>query len=234
MEKMELLWAYMEEDMKADRIASEIRRSPLRQKLEKIRDYILEQQKVYKQMQEQVAVLADRKDAIRDAIARCEDQLKTLNDRFQANPPETLEATQAMLAEVEKQRRTISTYEAEMKRMLKISTDYSGRAQHIRVSTAKAKQDFDQMKVLYEKESQEKKADLEKQRAVAREKLDGIPADLLSEYNNIKKHIAPPMARMLYGACSGCNTSQPSALLHKIEEGSEIVECETCGRILIK
>lgn len=234
MEKMELLWAYMEEDMKADRIASNIRRSPLRQKLEKTRDYILEQQKVYKQMQEQVAVLADRKDAIRDAITRCEDQLKTLTERFKTNPPDSLEATQAMLSEVEKQRRTISTYEAEMKRMLKTSTDYSSRAQHIRVSTAKAKQEFDQMKVLYEKESLEKKADLEKQRAAAKEKLDGIPEDLLAEYNNIKKHIAPPMARLVNGACSGCNTSQPSALLHKIEEGTEIVECETCGRILIK
>ena len=234
MDQMELLWAFMEEDIKADRIASEIKRSPLRQKLEKTRDFILEQQKIYKQMEEQVAVLTDRKDAIRDAIVRCEDQIKGLTERVAANPPTTVEAAQAMAAEAEKYRRTIMSYEAEMKRILKTSTDQSSRAQNIRVSAAKAKQEFDQMKVQYEQESREKKTELEKQRAVARTKIAGIPEQLMGEYNNIKKHIAPPMARLINGACSGCNTAQPSALLRKIEDGREVVECETCGRMLIK
>lgn len=34
-QELELLWAYQQEDMAADRIANEIRRSPTRQKLEK-------------------------------------------------------------------------------------------------------------------------------------------------------------------------------------------------------
>ncbi len=68
MDKMELLWDYMQEDIKADRIELEIKRSPLRQKLEKTRDFIMSQQKVYKDMEERVAISADRKDAIRDAL----------------------------------------------------------------------------------------------------------------------------------------------------------------------
>ena len=52
----------------ADRIELEIKRSPLRQKLEKTRDFIMSQQKVYKDMEERVAISADRKDAIRDAL----------------------------------------------------------------------------------------------------------------------------------------------------------------------
>lgn len=234
MDQMELLWAYMEEDMKADRIASEIKRSPLRQKLEKTRDFIMDQQKTYKQMEEQVAILTDRKDAIRDAIKRCEDQINNLRDRVTAEPPTTLEAARSMAAEVEKYRSTILNYESEMRRIQKNSTDHASRAQNIRISTAKAKQEFDQMKLVYEKESREKKADLEKQRMVAAAKSEGIPADLMAEYNSVKKHTAPPMARLVNGACSGCNTSQPSALLRKIEDGIGIVECETCGRMLIK
>ena len=58
-QELELLWAYQQEDMAADRIASEIRRSPTRQKLEKDRDFIMEQQKRFKQIEEQIAVLAD-------------------------------------------------------------------------------------------------------------------------------------------------------------------------------
>ena len=37
MDKMEQLWNYMQEDIKADKIDTEIRRSPLRQKLEKLK-----------------------------------------------------------------------------------------------------------------------------------------------------------------------------------------------------
>ena len=85
-QQLELMWQYQQEDMKADRIANDIRRSPTRQKLEKSRDFIMEQQKLYKQIEEQVAVMADRKDAIRDAIARCEEQLNALKSARAGTP----------------------------------------------------------------------------------------------------------------------------------------------------
>ena len=58
-------------------------------------------------------------------------------------------------------------------------------------------------------------------------------AALLEEYNAIRKHTVPPVARLIYGQCSGCNTSLPSAILSKIKGGS-LVECETCGRMIIQ
>ena len=57
MEKYEALWAYQTEDMKADAIAAAIRRSPTRQKLEKARDFILDRQKQYKQIEEDIGKL---------------------------------------------------------------------------------------------------------------------------------------------------------------------------------
>ena len=97
-QELELLWAYQQEDMAADRIASEIRRSPTRQKLEKDRDFIMEQQKRFKQIEEQIAVLADRVDAIKDAIVRCEEQIKNVTARFEAEPPADLDAARSMIA----------------------------------------------------------------------------------------------------------------------------------------
>ena len=55
---------------------------------------------------------------------------------------------------------------------------------------------------------------------------------MLEEYETIKKHISPPVARLIHGQCSGCNTSLPSAILSKIKGGT-LVECETCGRMII-
>ena len=145
-----------------------------------------------------------------------------------------------MLAEAEKYRQTISEYEKEMSRIVKQSNECNRRAGEILSTAAKAKQDFDRYKKEYQseldkdKESGNKKEEIEKQRAAAAELAKDIPQRLMDEYISIKKHILPPLAKLVNGACSGCNTSQPSALLAKINGGADIVECETCGRMLIK
>ena len=69
MEKFEALWAFQEEDVKADAIANAIKRSPTRQKLEKARDFILDRQKQYKQIESEITAMADRKDIIEQAVA---------------------------------------------------------------------------------------------------------------------------------------------------------------------
>lgn len=232
-QQLELMWQYQQEDMKADRLANDIRRSPTRQKLEKSRDFIIEQQKRYKQIEKQVAMLADRKDAIRDAIDRCQEQVSAIAARFEQNPPEDEAAAHAMLAEAAKVRDTIASYEQEMRRMAKDSNDYDQKQRSCRVEAAKTKVEFDKLKVVYDKEIGEKKAALDVQRAAADAKAVGIEAALMEEYNTIKKRITPPMARLINNQCSGCNTAQPSSLLSKIKSGTELVECETCGRMII-
>lgn len=234
MDQFEQLWAYMEEDMKADQIDREIKRNPLRQKLEKLRDYVLDHQKAYSQIVEQVAILADRKDVIRDALKRLQDQVKTLEERFSKEPPADLDAARELIAEVEKCRKDIVHYEAEIRRMHKESADFDSRARTLRVEASTAKQEFDAQKIVYDKETAEKKVVLRTQRAVADAKMEGIPEALLAQYNSVKKHVVPPIARLNGSQCSGCNTSLPSAILRKINESSEVIECETCGRMLFK
>ena len=188
-QELELLWAYQQEDMAADRIANEIRRSPTRQKLEKNRNFIIEQQKRFKQIEEQVSILADRVDAIKDAIARCEEQIKGITSRFEAQPPTDLEAARSMLAEISKHRETIGSYEQEMRRIVKDTSDYDNKQRSIRHEAAKAKQEFDQLKVGYDQELKTQKAALDAQRAVAASKKAGISPELLEEYNDHKKRI---------------------------------------------
>ena len=71
MDQLAMLWQYQVEDRKADKLEQELSRSPLRQKMNTCRTQFNAKQKQYKQMEEQVAILSDRKDAIRDAITRC-------------------------------------------------------------------------------------------------------------------------------------------------------------------
>ena len=233
MEQLNMLWAYQQEDMKADRLANEIRRSPTRQKLEKQRAFIMDQQKIYNQLGEQMAQMADRMDIIREALPRCEEQLNALQQKAEQNPPADLEAVRALIAELSRCQDTINHYEAEMRRMAKDSNTCATRQQACRKEAARVKIEFDTLKASYEAELKAQKAALEAQRAVADEKAKGIDAALMEEYNVIKKHITPPMAKLIGDQCGGCNTSLPSAVLRKIKSGTEMIECETCGRMII-
>ena len=232
MEKYEALWAYQVEDMKADAIALAIKRSPTRQKLEKARDFILDRQKQYKQSEEDIGAMVDRKDIIAQAIVRSKEQLDSLQKRFEAAPPTTSDEVKSLLAEVSRCRDTIRQYEVEISRIVK-ETDANEKLQRsVRLDAANAKKSFDQLKADYEEESKSKKEDLETQRAKAKSVMDQVDPALLEEYETIKKHISPPVARLVHGQCSGCNTSLPSAILSKIKGGT-LVECETCGRMII-
>ena len=233
MEKYEALWAYQTEDMKADAIANAIKRSPTRQKLEKARDFILDRQKKYKQIEEDVSAMVDRKDIIAQAVDRAREQLQVLQTRYENEALATPEEVKALLSEVSRCRDTIRQYEAEISRIVK-ETDSDDKLQRsVRLEAANAKQAFDQLKADYEEESKSKKGELDAQRAKARELMDQVDPALLEEYETIKKHISPPVARLTHGQCSGCNTSLPSATLSKIKNGA-LIECETCGRMIIQ
>lgn len=235
MDQLTMLWEYQLEDMKADKMAHEIRRSPLRQKMENDRNLYMERQKQHKQIEEQVAVLADRKDAVRDALKRSEEQLKALQNRFEATPPADADAARAMISEVTKCRETIMGYEQEMKRLSSEAREHDQRGNSIRSEAARLRSEFESLKAQYDKEMPAKKAALDAQRAAADQKAAAITPELMAHYNRIKKHITPPLARLMVDQCSGCNTSLPSAVLHKVRNASdELVECESCGRIIIR
>lgn len=233
MDSFETLWAFQVEDMKADAIANEIKRSPVRLKLEKSRDFILECKKKYAQIEEEITAMTDRKDVISDALTHSEEQLGALQTRITDTPPRTAEEARELIGEVARCRETIMQYETEIRRIVKESNSHEQRQRNVRLEAAKAKQTFDQLKLSYDAESQAKKTELEAQKAKAKELAAGVESELMETYLSIKKHITPPIARLAHGQCSGCNTAIPSAVLSKIKNGS-MVECETCGRIIIQ
>ncbi|MBQ6399978.1 MAG: hypothetical protein IJI21_07645 [Clostridia bacterium] len=233
MEQFEALWTYQTEDLKAEAIANSIKRSPIRQKVEKTVELIKDRQKQYKQIEEDIAVMTDRKDILCQAVANSEAQLKALQNQFESNPPQTAEAVRALLTEVSRFRETIRQYESEISRIVRESAVQDKQQMTVRREAAAAKKSFDELKAQYEEESRGLKEELEKQRKVAKELEATVPPNLLEEYEVIKRHISPPVVRLRYGQCSGCNTSLPSATLAKIKNGA-LVECETCGRMIIQ
>ena len=218
------LWNFMQVDMAADNFEAEMRKSPNRQKLLKRRNLLLELQNNNKRIDSEIAVM-------RDAAARLEALLKTALEELQAAPPADMDEAQRKLDSVQKLTDTISRYEQELTKMRKDADSRDRQQKDIRVRAAKAKQEYDQIKAVYDKEYKQDTAKLaEMKKNIEAEAAKQNP-ERLERYRSITQHCTPPMARLADGQCCGCFMQLPSATLRALKEGT-LVECDNCGRIL--
>lgn len=230
--QLDTLWQFMQVDMEADGFENKMRQSANRQKLIKQRDFLKDQQANMKKLENDVAVMQDRLEAVQDEAVRLEKVLASLSEELNANPPENVEDAQKQAENVQKLLDTLSRYEQELQKMRKDADVKDRQQKEIRVRAAKTKQEYDQLKVTYDKEFKEDTAKLQKMRARTDEEAKKIDPGLLNKYKSIKQHCTPPMAKLVNGQCSGCFMSLPSATLLEIRNGERIVECDNCGRIL--
>lgn len=234
MEQTELLWEFQQADMAADAFETEIKRSPTRIALKKNRDFLMEQQNAVKRMEEEIAEMVDRVDVIKLAISRIEEQLGTLKKRMEDTPPENVSQAQDMNRDAQKLLSNLGSYEQEMRRIQQDAADRDRLEKEIRVKYAKVKGEYDKQKVAYEAEYKEQLKALEEKKRIAQEKSKGIEPAFLEKYQSIKLHCVPPVAKLFGDQCGGCNMSLPQVTLRKIKGGTKIIECETCGRMIIQ
>ena len=230
--QLDTLWQFMQVDMEADGFENRMRQSANRQKLIKQRDFLKDQQANMKKLENDVAVMQDRLEAVQDEAVRLEKVLASLSEELNANPPENVEDAQKQAENVQKLLDTLTRYEQELQKMRKDADVKDRQQKEIRVRAAKTKQEYDQLKVTYDKEFKEDTAKLQRMRARTDEEAKKVDPGLLNKYKSIKQHCTPPMAKLVNGQCSGCFMSLPSATLLEIRNGERIVECDNCGRIL--
>jgi len=230
--QLDTLWQFMQVDMEADGFETKMRQSPNRQKLIKARDFLKDQQANMKKLENDVAVMQDRLEAVKDEADRLEKVLGNLTEEIAANPPANVEEANKQAESVQKLLDTLSRYEQELAKMRKDADVKDRQQKEIRVRAAKTKQEFDQLKVEYDKEFKADTVTLQKMRAHTDQEAKKVDPGLLEKYKSIKQHCTPPMAKLVNGQCSGCFMSLPSATLLEIRDGKRIVECDNCGRIL--
>ena len=233
MEQIEMLWEFQQADMEADALENEIKRSPNRLALKKNREFLLEQQNLIKQMEEQVAEMLDRVDIITDAIGLQQEQLRTLTTRLTETPPENLEQARAFSHEAQRLMGDIQNYEQEMKRIQQDAADHDRVQKEISIKFSKVKAEYERQRVEYEEEYKEQMKTLEEKRSVAQEKGKDIEPELMERYQVIKKHCLPPVAKLVNGQCGGCFMGLPQVTLRNFKAGAKVIECESCGRMIV-
>ena len=92
--QLDTLWQFMQVDMEADGFEARMRQSANRQKLLKQRDFLRDQQANMKKLENDVAVMQDRLEAVKDEAERLEKVLASLSEELENNPPTTPEEVQ--------------------------------------------------------------------------------------------------------------------------------------------
>jgi len=233
LQQYELLWKYQQVDMELDQYEKEMRASSNRKELLKHREFLLEQQNVLKKIETDVEIMADRMEALADEIVRLNGAAADAAANFEANRPQDLEEAKKQIASIQKLISTISRYEAELAKMRKDSEARDRQQREVRVRAAKARAEFDRIKVLYDEELKTASVKHEELKKKVAAEAQGIDPDLLEKYKAIKRHAAMPITRLHDDRCGGCNMQLSAADKDKVRSGLPYVECENCGRIIL-
>ena len=226
------LWNFMQVDMEADKFENQMRLSPNRQKLLKQRNFILEQQNNMKKLEADVAVMQDRLAAVEDEAQRLSGVLSGMVEELETNPPATVEESDRRAEAAQRLADTLTRYEQELAKMRKDAEARDRQQKELRVRAARTKQEYDQLKTVYDEEFKRDQQTLKSMRANIEKEAAKLDQALLSRYRAIKQHCTPPMAKLVDGQCGGCFMSLPSATLRELKLGEKTVECDNCGRIL--
>ena len=233
MHQYELLWQYQQVDMELDQYEKEMRASSNRKELLKHREFLLEQQSVLKKIESDVEIMSDRMEALADEITRLNGSVAEATANFEANRPQDLEEAKKQIASIQKLLTTISRYEAELAKMRKDSEARDRQQREVRVRAAKARAEFDRIKVIYDEEFKTASVKLDELKKKVAKEAEGIDPALIEKYKSIKRHAAMPITRLHDDRCGGCYMQLSAADKDKVRSGQPYVECENCGRIIL-
>lgn len=232
MHKLEALWLYQQADAELDRFESSLRNTETYKRFNKVRAFLDDQKKVLQRMSETVE---QRKKAIALASERCE----LFNTRYLEGVAKFEAADQEDVAEVERYRKyfeqlanlitqerkaffeTVSALEKEDEQL-----------NQMRVKIGRSRKEYEELKAKCDLERSDALTKINELKTLIAKEEALVDPPLMERYKIVKRSQPIPVAKVLNNKCGGCNMELPAVLSRKLREGSEIAECDNCGRIL--
>ena len=235
MTKLEYLLMYQKADLKKQQLENNLRTTESRQKLNKITKLLREQQTAIQKLTEDA-------DAQQNALSRLVAQQESLSHELELNHSEmdTLEADDQVTAEeltefrqdVERLNRELGRLEKDVKGLLEQLEKTSADFQKARSLGGRAKKEYDRLKAVVEVEKAESAASI----TAATKEMETVERQVdptfLAKYKRARVHHSMPVVPVANEKCSGCNMSLPMAVIKKLSNQENVMECENCGRIL--
>ena len=205
MNKLDALWQYQQAELEADKLENKLKSTPARQKLNKLFNFLKEQQNA-------IAGIQKTLDSRQQAVDKLQAQIDELAHKYELELGEfkiMLNDDECTAEEMTESRRNV---ERIMKKAEAAKRELYDAIAQIEKSAAEYKETY--------------------AKAAADEAAKAVDAELLARYKRIKGRYAVPMAKVENNQCSGCNMSLPTSTVKRVATGEGIVECENCGRIL--
>ena len=229
------LLAYQEADLEKQQIENDLRTTANRVKLNKLAKFI-------KQKQATLTKLTDDMETFNASLARQNTQYQAIIDRIdlESSEFETLKGDEECTSEemtefrhdIEKLQREANNLEKEIKKLFLSLDEAITEFQTTRQQGSKAKKEYDQLKIVCQKEKDDAAIDL----LAADHKMEALEKNvnptLMARYKRVRQHHTMPVVEVRDGKCSGCNMSLPSLAIRRLVSEDMILECENCGRLL--
>lgn len=235
MSKPLALLAYQDADLEKQQVEASVRTTPNRQKLNKLAKYI-------KQQQATLNKLNDDMDTFIAAMTRLKTQYEAVIHRLdlETSEFETLKGDEECTSEemtefrqdIEKLNREANNLEKEIRQLFKTLDDAISEYQKTRQQGAKAKKEYDALRVVCQKEKDDASIDMLAIDKKMEELEKRVNPTLMTRYKRVRLHHSMPIVEVKDGKCSGCNMSLPSLAIRRLVGEDMILECENCGRLL--
>lgn len=236
MDRLKALWDFQQADMAYDEYENALKNTETRKKLLQHQKYFQGKQQVLKNIEKEsaateklVAEIAAQIESIFNQLEEKQQELSELEgydleDVFSQDVKEMVKECEKMKASLDKNKKKI----VEIRHKLEKSNE--DIIQTLKQMSA-SKKEFDRLKEIYGKEIEAGADEGEKLKKQAEALKKNVDDALAAKYAQIKTKWKNPVAVLNGDRCSGCNMQLPSGVVAKVKAG-EIIECDSCGRIL--
>lgn len=235
MSKLDTMLRYQETESKKQEVKQATLSTPSRQKFTRLHKLLKDQQANIQKLSEEIETRSAQVTRLNEQAAKLVERIELEESELETirgDEESTAEEMTELRVDIERLQKEINQVVREAKRLLseieKATDEYKKTNQTARA----AKKEYDQLRVVCEKERDDSAAELEKFDA----ELEAIKADcdpvLFAKYEKVRKHYPTPIVPVVGGKCSGCNMSLPLSILKKLNAPDAVIECENCGRVL--
>ncbi len=237
MTNAEMIWKYQDAENEFERLRKELENTPERQKLRKLRRVLQEQsdkikgfEAGLKEKEEQIEADAAKLEALLKDYDLEQDDLNIMLEDEECTAEELTESRKAMEALLER----INA----LKKSITADQEWTRSTEAAIKDTyskgAKIKRDYEAAKTVVETEKMERQPIIDKAERELKMLGKQLSPEVLKRYETIKKKHPNPVASLNDNRCTGCGMSVSMTAVRKFTAGSELVECENCGRLICR
>lgn len=233
---LEALWQYQQAELELEKLKREVKSTPSRQKLNKLHTYLTEQQNTISLIQKNLDERGARMPALNAQLEALIKEYELEQSDLEIMENDT-ESTSAELSEARRSIEKLQGKVAQLTKELGSILEWTEKAtENINATwskAARAKREYDALRAVCATELENYRPRLDAAESLLAKRRESISDEMMKKYKMIKRNHTMPVAKVENSQCGGCNMSLPFVVVKRVASGTQIVECENCGRILI-